>query len=70
MLKPALVSFLLLTLSLPAGADDPLARLKQDLAKGPSATEVLSHWCGDLHFADPPQILPSRFPSTMRPMPG
>ena len=61
MLKPALVSVLLLTVSLPAfslpvGADDPLARLKQDLAKGPSATEVLSHWCADLHFADPPQI--------------
>jgi len=56
MLKPALISFLLLTLSFPAGADDALARLKQDLAKTPSATEVLSHWCGDLHFADPPQI--------------
>jgi len=56
MLKPALVSFLLLTVSFPAGADDALARLQQDLAKTPSATEVLSHCCGDLHFADPPQI--------------
>jgi hypothetical protein len=58
-IKPALFSLFLLTLaglSLPAGADDALARLKQDLARGPSATDVLTHWCGDLHFADPPQV--------------
>jgi hypothetical protein len=61
-IKPALLFFLFLSLpcfpgfSLPMGADGALARLKQDLARGPSATEVLSHWCGDLHFADPPQI--------------
>jgi hypothetical protein len=55
-IRPALLCLFLAGLSLPAGADDALARLKQDLARGPSATEVLSHWCGDLHFADPPQI--------------
>src|SRR6185312_11314138 len=27
-----------------------------DLLGGSSATEVLTHWCGVLHFADPPQI--------------
>jgi hypothetical protein len=62
MFKPALLSLLLLTVSLPAAADDPLARLKQDLGKGPSATEVLSHWCSDLHFADPPQIHAEQVP--------
>ena len=57
MLRPALLClFLVVALPLPAGADDPLARLKQDLADGPSATEVLTRWCGALHFADPPQI--------------
>jgi hypothetical protein len=57
MIRPALLSLLLVAgVSLLAGADDTLARLKQDLANGPSATEVLSHWCGELHFADPPQI--------------
>jgi hypothetical protein len=62
MLKSALISFLLLTVSVPAGADDALARLQRDLANGPSATEVLSHWCGDLHFADPPQIHAEQVP--------
>ncbi len=37
-------------------AEDALARLKQDLAAGPSATQVLTNWCGALHLADPPQI--------------
>ena len=54
MIRAALVSLLLL--AVPAWADDPLARLKQDLARGPSATEVLTRWCGALHLADPPQI--------------
>ena len=56
MIRPALLSFLLLLLPHAAGADDMLTRLAQDLARGPSATKVLTHWCGDLHFADPPQI--------------
>jgi hypothetical protein len=62
MLRPALLSLLLVGFPLPAGADDTLARLKQDLANGPSATEVLSHWCGDLHFANPPQIHAEQVP--------
>lgn len=57
MIRRVLLSFLVvLGLSLPAGADDSLARLQHDLAQGPSATEVLTRWCGALHFADPPQI--------------
>jgi hypothetical protein len=35
---------------------DRLARLKSDLLGGASATETLTRWCGELHFADPPQI--------------
>jgi hypothetical protein len=54
MLRAAL--FLLLLSAVPAFADDALARLKADLAKGPSATQVLTSWCGALHLADPPQI--------------
>ncbi len=58
MTRAALLSFLLVlpALTLSARADDPLARLKQDLAAGPSATEVLTRWCGALHYADPPRI--------------
>ena len=46
----------LLLLSLPAQADDALARLQADLERGPSATEVLTRWCGAAHLADPPQV--------------
>jgi len=56
MIRPALLSLFCVGLWLPAGADDALARLERDLARGPTATEVLARWCGELHFADPPQI--------------
>jgi hypothetical protein len=70
-IRRAFLFFLvLLGLTLPAGADDPLARLKQDLARGPSATEVLTHWCGDLHFADPPQIHAEQVPEYHPPHAG
>jgi chorismate-pyruvate lyase len=49
-------SLFLLIVSVPANAQDALARLKADLAKGPSATEVLTRWCGAAHLADPPQV--------------
>jgi chorismate-pyruvate lyase len=33
-----------------------LDRLKGDLLSQPSATQVLTQWCGALHFADPPVV--------------
>ena len=39
----------------PSG-EPALDRLKADLAGPQSATQVLTHWCGDLHLATPPAI--------------
>lgn len=36
--------------------DGALARLKADLLANPSATQVLTRWCGDLHLASPAVI--------------
>lgn len=55
--RTALLCFLLAAaLSQDALAQEALARLKDDLAKGPSATQVLTNWCGALKLADPPQV--------------
>lgn len=57
MIRATLLSLILAAaFSQDALADDTLARLKQDLAAGTSATEVLTNWCGALHLADPPQV--------------
>ncbi|MEY4966187.1 MAG: hypothetical protein RL274_1770 [Pseudomonadota bacterium] len=61
--------FLLLAIAGPCGAafaDAPvnetsaLARLKADLLANPSATQVLTRWCGDLHLAAPAVIRAER----------
>jgi chorismate-pyruvate lyase len=63
------LSVLLLALAGPCGAafaDAPinetsaLARLKADLLANPSATQVLTKWCGDLRLATPAVIRAER----------
>jgi hypothetical protein len=60
------IRFLLLLLAIAgpcnaAFADDrALARLKADLLANPSATQVLTRWCGDLHLAAPAVIRAER----------
>jgi len=48
-------------------ADTPLARLKSDLLSKPSATQVLTDWCGALHIASPAVIHAVRDHSTSKP---
>ena len=56
--------FLLLAIAGPCGEafsdDSALARLKADLLANPSATQVLTKWCGDLHLATPAVIRAER----------
>jgi hypothetical protein len=47
--------------------DGPLARLKADLLANPSATQVLTGWCGELHLASPAVIPAMRDRATDKP---
>jgi chorismate-pyruvate lyase len=48
-------------------ADAPLARLKADLLGKPSATQVLTDWCANLHIASPAVIHAQRDHATSKP---
>ena len=47
------MTLLAMLLPAPALAATPLDQLKSDLLGKESATQVLTRWCGDLHFASP-----------------